>query len=163
MARKKIDLRKVKKNKRYTVKSLAETLGITPRAIYWDIHKDDLPCFETNGTKKIWGKDFIKFTKERRKKHKRLNKKEGDFFCLNCSNFFRPLNNEITIETSQLDALKIKMGIIVLRGICPCCLKHFFQLSNLSKIEELQALYNIKPTIPNYTENNIEQEGEDNV
>ena len=54
MARKKIDLRKVKPTKRYTVRELAGTLGITPRAIYWDIQVDSLPFYLVNGRKRIW-------------------------------------------------------------------------------------------------------------
>lgn len=159
MARKKIDLRKVRKNRRYTVRELAESLGITPRAIYWDIHKDDLPFLKINGVKKIWGQEFIVFTKERRKKHKRQSKKDGEFFCLCCNEFFRPLNNEITVENSYLDELKIKMGTIILVGTCPRCGKEIFQFSNLSKMEELQNRYNIKAILPTCSEDIIEQVG----
>ena len=73
-------------------------------------------------------------------------KKKGEFFCLGCNEFFKPVNNEVKIETSSLDELKIKMGTIILVGICPRCGKEIFQFSNISKLEELKRLYLIKPT-----------------
>lgn len=144
MARKKIDLRKVRPTKRYTVRELAESLGITPRAIYWDIHVDGLPFYLVNGRKRIWGTEFIEFTKARRQKHKRYTKKDGEFFCLNCSDFFMPENKEITIEDYPLRKEQIKYGTILLKGVCPRCGKYIYQVSNISKKEELEQMYKIQ-------------------
>lgn len=149
---KKINLRLVKPTKRYTVKELAKTLNVTVQSIYWYIYMKDLRHFHSPKTHlcMIWGKEFIKFIKDIRLKRKQKHSK-GSVKCFHCQKFVMPADNKITIDNTKINEGNRFYGTILLEGLCPKCNKHIYQISNISKMEELKSMYKIENK-PEYKE-----------
>ena len=141
---KQINLRLVKPTKRYTVKELADALGVTIQSIYWDIHKEDLEHFYLpNSTVcRIFGREFIEFIKNRRSKRRQKHPK-GSFKCMHCQKFVMPANNKITVDNAKINEENRFYGTILLEGTCPQCGKPIYQISNISKLNELENQYMI--------------------
>lgn len=142
LMRKKIDLRKIKKRKCYTVKELANTLDVTIQSIYWRIHHKGLPSLNIDNVKYITGKEFCKTEMDIRKNRK-IKFKKNSFLCFCCHRAVLPLNNEVKIEDFKDSEKTVPVSVIQLIGVCESCGNKIYKCTNMSMLDKIKTQYKL--------------------
>lgn len=135
-----IDLRKIKPTHRYSVAGLAKAINITRCAVFKKIKYKDLPVCIIDNTYYILGEEFIEFEKEQRVNRK-PKKQKNKFWCMTCRKYQMPVNKKIGIYDFSDSEKKVNKGTILLKGICPCCGEEIFQITNVSKLKNINDTY----------------------
>lgn len=136
-----INLRKVSPTKRYTIRELADKLGITTRAVYFKL-KDGLRSFIMKKKLHILGEEFIDYEKAKRERRKQPLK-EYEFWCCCCKNKRKPKNNEVRVKDFTQSEKRVNKNSLLLIATCPVCRNKMFKISNTSKLDNFDILFKI--------------------
>jgi excisionase family DNA binding protein len=130
MKRRKIDARRVKTNRCYTINEAAARLGVHKRTVENWI-SIGLPCLKDHRPYLILGWELKGFL-EKRRAARRQKCKAGQLYCLKCRTARRPAGG-------MLDYLPVTLVSGNLQGICEVCSNLMFRRVSLNKICEVTA------------------------
>ena len=126
MSNRKIDGRRIKIHRSYTIGEVAQRLDVHKRTIQAWI-KAGLPCIKDGRPMLILGGELRSFLHKRRTS-KKQKCKAGQLYCLKCRAPRRPAGG-------MLDHLPISVVSGNLKGICEVCDTFIFRRVSLAKIE----------------------------
>lgn len=124
------NLKHISKNRSYTVKEVAEKIGVQKKTVYAWI-KRGLPKIEGSSPERLHGSDIKQFHKRRRKSQEKPCK-DNEMLCCSCQKPQKVCNNEIQIEYKTEKRINFKgkcnvCGCNMNRTISPKKIEYFKQ------------------------------------
>lgn len=130
MAKQKIDSRRIKIHRSYTIDEAARCLGVHKKTVSTWL-KSGLPCIRDRRPYLILGKDLKQYLQER-KRQRRKPCRKGQLFCLKCNEPRYPAGK-------LLDYVPITPTSGNLKGICEVCGTLIFRRVSLARLDEVTA------------------------
>lgn len=129
-----INSRKVKAARAYTIEELAETLGVAEVTVRGWI-KDGLRALKSQRPFLIMGHDARAFLEERQSKRQRALAID-EFYCLPCRTGAKPLGGLV-------DYVQFKPSRGLLTGICPHCDGEIHRFSSPAQLPRFKVVFDV--------------------